>query len=492
MVGLAALALLSGLFIAGANLLDGLTDDDTAAASATPAPSNGAEATRTPRPSPTLRPLRELTVVPGTPQPEPVDPGIQTMGWLEVISEVGVRGAPQEAAQEHDRLPAGTVLLVLQDQATEGWVQMAEIPGGGWIKLTDASDEPAAVFHPIDDAAGSGGVLAMAAGPDGLLAFGWESAEQNQQWNPRLFGSSNGERWTVTSVTPELAAFGVAPAWGPSGWIAVASSGWSPGVWIWESYDGLAWDALGALPPTMNEMQPSQVVGSDRGYLVVFDEYGSRIFAVIGVVLARRCDVAGERRSLRALRERGRRSSDPRPGSGPWFRGVDCPVRQRAGDRAGCLLGQRPDLDSNCRGFPEDRRKPAAGDGQRHPAGRGPIQRRWGAGMARRPVGNAAPAVAARPAARAGLRARHFGHAYIGRGAGLRARLRCDDLRAAGLDERWPCLAAGRRAGAEPVRPGAVAGGGGSGRPGADRYAPHRRRRQPDLLASARERKLGG
>ncbi len=276
MVGMAALALLAGVVIAGANFVGGL-DDGVAASSADPSPSSTARASRTPGPSPTPRAPRELTIVPGSPADPPPEGPSAPMGWVEVVAPSFLQRGPSGAAEVIRELAVGEILLAYLDDPA-GWASTVVTGPNeqvGWISATDGAGNEVAVFHPVDDETYPGQVGGVWAGPQGMLAMVVPPQSQSAQSRPHLASSRDGERWTTISTAPALAATFPQIAWGPQGWLAAGEPYWEQNPWFWQSYDGVDWEALGELPVAPDSGWPAQLVGSELGYLLVFEEYRS-------------------------------------------------------------------------------------------------------------------------------------------------------------------------------------------------------------------------
>jgi hypothetical protein len=276
MVGMAALALLAGVVIAGANFLGGL-DDGVAAASGAPSSSNAPQASRTAPPSPTPRALRELTIIPGKPDDPPPEGRSVPMGWVEIVAPTVMQRGPSDASEVMRQLPAGEILLAYLDDPV-GWastVASDQSDAVGWVRSTDAAGKEVAIFHPVDDETYPGQVSGVWAGPEGLLAMVAPPQNQYAASHPYLASSRDGERWTPISTDPALAATYPQIAWGAQGWLAIGVPYWTQNPWIWQSYDGLQWEALGALPVAPDAGWPSQLAGSKLGYLLIFEEYRS-------------------------------------------------------------------------------------------------------------------------------------------------------------------------------------------------------------------------
>jgi hypothetical protein len=274
-VGLAALVLLVGIMIAGGNLLKGL-DGESASDSTAPVPSGAAAASAvpsaTPRPTATPRPPQQATVVQRTPDPAPDYGQGQSMAWLEVLGDVAVLSAPDNSASVLETLTAGAVLLVNVDDGTPGWVQTAEALGTGdvgWIATPAAGPKAAVILHPADVQPTSGDIYRVWPAGDGFVAMGMLPAEANRGWWAQLFVSSDGEHWQLADVgaSDSVDVGGWQMADGPSGLLALSSLQYAGGVWLSESSDGSTWSLVGALD-RMGSGWPSQMVGSDLGYLV--------------------------------------------------------------------------------------------------------------------------------------------------------------------------------------------------------------------------------
>ncbi len=276
MVGMAALALLGGVVIAGANFLGGL-DDGVAVHSGEPTSSGAARASRTPRPSPTPRALRELTIVPGKPDDPPPEGPSAPMGWVEVVAPTQLLRGPSDASVAIRELQAGEILLAYLDDPP-GWASTVESDQAdvvGWVRSTDAAGQEVAIFHPVDDETYPGQLVGVWAGPDGMLSMVAPPQDQYAANAPFLATSRDGESWTAIRTDPALARTFPQIARGPQGWLAVGEPYWEQDPWFWQSYDGVQWDALGKLPVAPDSGWPAQLVGSDLGYLLVFEEYRS-------------------------------------------------------------------------------------------------------------------------------------------------------------------------------------------------------------------------
>lgn len=277
-VALAALALVGGLLIAGSNLLHLFADDGTAATS----PEATTQASSTiPAPSPTPRALREVTVIPSTPQPTEPSDLATAPSWLEAVSMLVVLSAPSESGTELARLQPGDVVLVGAAD-DNGWIGTLDPVGEeGALGFIDGRDAPARAgfrLYPVDRAPQSGGVISTWASPAGLLGWGWLPGQENSMWsgfwNGVALTSVDGERWQLTDADPELLASWQDAVWGPSGWLAIGNGYSGSESIVWNSYDGISWERLGRLSG-LGAANASSLAGSDRGYVMASAGYGS-------------------------------------------------------------------------------------------------------------------------------------------------------------------------------------------------------------------------
>lgn len=282
MVGLAALALLSGLLIAGANLLGWPGDGGVAAAS----PTASVTATRTPRPTATPRPLQELTVVPDELPGTVEQPVSNVQGWLEAITDMAMVATPSVTAPQIARIPAGTVAMAFQDWSTggdDGWLQAdiqvdegTEVTVFGWVQLRGEDGRELGRFHPMWSAALSGSIAWLQGEPDGFVAAAWPPGRPSEPTLPRLLFSSDGEYWRSVDADRRLLSGLTAVARGPTGWLAVSMADGAsfPRPWIWESHDGRDWSPLGHLA-IAGPGWDSRLIGSERGYVLVVGDGGA-------------------------------------------------------------------------------------------------------------------------------------------------------------------------------------------------------------------------
>jgi hypothetical protein len=264
LIGLAAMVLLAGALIAGGNLLKALIGDESATASSSPVPS-GSPAAATTLPTPTHRPPREVTVVLGTPRPEPSQPPERVPAWLEVLTDAPLMSSPVDG-REIGVVPAGSIVLGAMHPTLPGWVYASESdnPSGyfGWVQTTGPDGAVMAIAYPLNRGTSSGDITTISAASGGYVALGDPTGLASV-----LYASADGEQWELTSGAQQTS-----DAWfmadGPSGLLAVSQtgSGSVQGPWEWESSNGRDWSAVGSLYNLGD--WPSDLVGSDRGYLL--------------------------------------------------------------------------------------------------------------------------------------------------------------------------------------------------------------------------------
>jgi hypothetical protein len=269
------MVLLAGALIAGGNLLKVLIGDESATTSSSPLASPSA-ASAMAVPTPTQRPPREVTVVRGTPRPEPSPEPDRVPAWLEVLTDATLMSAPVDG-REMDVVPAGSIVLGAMDPAHPGWVYASESdnPTGyfGWIETTNPDGVVVAIAYPLDRQTTSGDIRTIWATSGGYVAVVNAPVETDEGWTTILYTSADGERWEIMSGAQQTSdAWFVAD--GPSGLLAVSQtgSGAVQGPWEWESWNGRDWSAVGSLY-NLGADRPSDLVGSDRGYLLELAEH---------------------------------------------------------------------------------------------------------------------------------------------------------------------------------------------------------------------------
>jgi hypothetical protein len=276
MIALAATALLGGLLIAASNFVG--TEDGVAASS----PSQAGQTSlpeRTPRPSPTPRALREVTLEPGTPPAPPPPFDGYTTYWVETVRKTPILDASSDDAGLIELLPPGAVITAerFSTERDLTWLVVFRDEQQGWIRVLDEQGEPLVRVAPVVQGSFSGEIVDIAAGPNGFVAHAWAPVQGPSQPAPFTASSTDGEVWTVSSLPVQPGYGGWAAAWGPSGWLAAATveGDGPPTVWIWESSDGVTWTPVGEMPiPGQSGVQ--RMVASERGYLLLLSSLTGR------------------------------------------------------------------------------------------------------------------------------------------------------------------------------------------------------------------------
>jgi hypothetical protein len=276
MIALAATALLGGLLIAAGNILG--TDDGVAAAS----PSQAGQTDRperTPRPSPTPRALREVTLEPGEPPGPPQSYAFTTTYWVETLRKTPILDASSDDAGLIELLPPGAVITAERFSAETDltWLVVFRDEQQGWIRVLDEQGEPLVRLAPVVQGSFSGEIVDIAAGPNGFVAHAWAPARGPAQPAPFTASSTDGEVWTASSPPVQFGYGGWAAAWGPSGWLAAATveGDGLPKVWIWESSDGSTWTPVGEML-VGGQSGVQRLVASERGYLLLLSSLTGR------------------------------------------------------------------------------------------------------------------------------------------------------------------------------------------------------------------------
>jgi hypothetical protein len=270
MVGLATIALLGGALIAITRLLP---SDGTEASLASRTPAASVVPTPTVRPTP--RPILEAPLrtfrINEEPLPEAEPTPFLWSGWARATRRIKVRATPSTDAPTLTTLHAGDALWVQEQapgtvSAAEGWLE-ADLPATGWIQGNTGPDGNLLRF---DDAQPDGAsILSIAAGIDGrFVALG-------SRWRDGAYFvavNAGGGRWQAVE-TPGMVdnASEFRAAYGPRGWIALATVNASTGPkpWVWQSDDGVVWRALGGLRDLpYGGIGPIHLTGSPLGYVM--------------------------------------------------------------------------------------------------------------------------------------------------------------------------------------------------------------------------------
>ena len=265
LVGLALIALLSGLAIVAAKVLP--NPDNVAQASAAPSGiSNG-----TPRPQPTPAPARVLTVIEPDSSPEPVNQLVTFNGWVRAKADLVIRATPALDGNDLGVFAAGEAAQAdQQDQPADepGWMFLQNRLVVGWIATIEGGRQLVDRFstsrYPI-----SGWVSSVVAGPDGFVALGSQGGD-NYVYRPLTpLTSSDGATWQTADPAEFGGADLVGAVYGPAGWLAVANVNVpnEQQIWLWNSPDGLHWGRLGAIE-NLSNVYGMQLVASHGRYLL--------------------------------------------------------------------------------------------------------------------------------------------------------------------------------------------------------------------------------
>ncbi|HLE59855.1 MAG TPA: hypothetical protein VJA85_09435 [Candidatus Limnocylindria bacterium] len=283
MIGLAGVALVAGIFIAVSNVVQ--LPELISTASATPRASAAPtlEPSGTPRPTHRPRALREVALEEATPEPSPDwAPGWAPFGytstWVRAVVDLAVRATPAPDGSQLGTIAAGEPALVMEPygapSSAEGWMQLEQPFGGGWI-ATGRDGEPLVERFARPEPPVSTYLNGVASGPDGFLALArFEDPAHGQAATVALI-STDGAAWTRHATNLPEREWATPPAWGPAGWLT-AVTGYEPGprVWVYQSGDGRDWTLLGRMPDATHASYGS-IIGSEAGYLMPITE-GSR------------------------------------------------------------------------------------------------------------------------------------------------------------------------------------------------------------------------
>jgi len=181
---------------------------------------------------------------------------------LRVRSEAGLSGAPVAVLQ------AGQVVWVTDGPVQADGSDWYGIQGGnnvgGWVSA-GSPDQPYLDLRrplPIDQPAIVSG---LSGGPPGYLAWGYEAHRSDQAETPVVVVSSDGATWSRADLPSAMTDPIVSVAWGPAGWIAVATEVMTGQAGtFWRSDDGICWTSLPAF--AFPSVSPGSVVGSSAGY----------------------------------------------------------------------------------------------------------------------------------------------------------------------------------------------------------------------------------
>ena len=263
-VGLALLALVGGLLIAGGNFLTSVN--------AKPSPSGVADATPRETPQPTPPPLAQVILEPGSPpsaSPAPVTSLYS--GWIRATTTITTRLAPALDAGAGEALGEGEVAYADERPELPGWLSVTRAADQSWIEPAIAASAQVQRIQPQPFPV-SGYVWGLTAGRGGFLANIVPAGMSDGNQQSRAAFSRDGVHWQATDLPAGIGSF----ASGPAGWLAVATdyTGQQPSTTIWRSSDGRHWDSLGYAPQGLEGNAASQIVASDGVYLI--DVYAPR------------------------------------------------------------------------------------------------------------------------------------------------------------------------------------------------------------------------
>ena len=274
-VGLAALALLGGALILAGKGLGG----EKGSASASGSPSGGPSASE-PAPTAAASPTPAALTVHDRPLPsqEPERPA-PFNGWIRLNQDLQVYDNPSTGATRISALANGTLAYAEEppDQVPGGiyWLQI-DVPSPSGFIVAGLGGKLSVQRYQQGQTAYGGSVAGLAAGPQGFVAWGSTSSRANQVSRPLLATSRDGRTWTdVGAATLRGDSWIRAVAYGPAGWLALASVGsTAQTLWLWASTDGRSWRIVGALPVDASDSEPN-LIGSGAGYLLTLTGYRS-------------------------------------------------------------------------------------------------------------------------------------------------------------------------------------------------------------------------
>ena len=274
-VGLAALALLGGALILAGKGLGG----EKGSASASGSPSGGPSASE-PAPTAAASPTPAALTVQdrALPSQEPERP-TPFNGWIRLNQDLPVYDNPSTGATRISALANGTLAYAEEppDQVPGGiyWLQI-DVPSPSGFIVAGLGGKLSVQRYQQGQTAYGGSVAGLAAGPQGFVAWGSTSSRANQVSRPLLATSRDGRTWTdVGAATLRGDSWIRAVAYGPAGWLALASVGsTAQTLWLWASTDGRSWRIVGALPVDASDSEP-KLIGSGAGYLLTLTGYRS-------------------------------------------------------------------------------------------------------------------------------------------------------------------------------------------------------------------------
>jgi len=276
LVGLAGLALVSGILIVAGKGLNG--QPDTASHSGAPSATPFAGATGTPEASPAVVTVESRPL----PSPRPPSPA-SFSGWIRVKRDLPVYDDRRTDANRIGSLPKGS-LAYAEDppepaagsQSSGGiqWLIVDQPSPQGYIAGAKGGESYVQRLVPSPSPLG-GSVNGLAAGPNGFVAWGYQSGASDKPQQAFLATSADGRSWQPADISALGDAWIQGVAHGPAGWLLTASVARGEGettTWLWRSTDGRSWHLLGAFPIDTSEREVT-LLGSEAGYLLVLDTY---------------------------------------------------------------------------------------------------------------------------------------------------------------------------------------------------------------------------
>jgi hypothetical protein len=181
---------------------------------------------------------------------------------LRMRDEAGLDGTPVAS------LNAGEVVQVEEGptraDGMDWYLVWVDPERNGWVAAGDA-DDPLLELHYVMPTNLPATIAGVAAGDAGFVAWGTEAGRSDRVARVVILFSAQGTEWERATLPNEMTHTIVDIAWGPAGWILIASNDTNerPAP-FWHSTDGLNWTQL---PDFRRDgMVPTALVGSDIGY----------------------------------------------------------------------------------------------------------------------------------------------------------------------------------------------------------------------------------
>ena len=281
-VGLAALALLGGVFILVGKGLGGERRDPSVSGSprASATASGVAAASVTPNPSPQVITLQERLVPSAASDQAP-----PFSGWIQLERDLPIYADTTTASDRVGALAKGSLAYAEEAQSQEQgiyWLQIDAPNPNGYIAAGTGGKLFVHRYLSTPTAYG-GGISGIAAGPRGFVAWGNLASRSNRSPAQFVAASAGGRVWQIADTRPFGNAWIRTAAYGPVGWIALGSlqtrGGTTSDLWILNSSEGLSWRSLGALPMDTSDVETG-LLASDQGYLLLLASYQTRTPAI--------------------------------------------------------------------------------------------------------------------------------------------------------------------------------------------------------------------